>query len=51
MSVSKKSDEILFVKVENDGFDLGAQRRRVALNDLPRAFDVIKKFDWGEWKN
>ena len=43
--LAKKSDEILFVKVENDGFDLGAQRRRVDQNDLPRAFEVIKKFE------
>jgi type I restriction enzyme M protein len=37
--LAKKSDEILFVKVDNDGFDLGAQRRRIE-NDLPRAFEV-----------
>lgn len=43
--MAKRSDEVLFVKVENDGFDLGAQRRRIEQNDLPRAFEVIKKFE------
>lgn len=43
--LAKMSDEVLFAKVENDGFDLGAQRRRIDQNDLPRAFEVIKKFE------
>jgi len=34
-SLSKRTDKILFVKIENDGFDLGAQRRAVKGNDLP----------------
>jgi type I restriction enzyme M protein len=45
--VAKKTDEILFVKVSNDGFDLGAQRR--PRPDLPNdlfdkggAIDVLK---------
>jgi type I restriction enzyme M protein len=33
--LAKKTDKILFVKIENDGFDLGAQRRAIKLNDLP----------------
>ena len=32
----KKTDRIGFFKVENDGFDLGAQRRPIDKNDLPR---------------
>ena len=36
-SLAKKTDKILFVKIENDGFDLGAQRRHIKLNDLPYA--------------
>lgn len=43
--LAKMSNEVLFAKVENDGFDLGAQRRRIEQNDLPRAFEVIKKFE------
>lgn len=33
--LAKKTDKILFVKIENDGFDLGAQRRAVKGSDLP----------------
>jgi len=46
--IAKKSDEILFVKVENDGFDLGAQRRRIDKNDLPRAFDILREWQKGK---
>lgn len=43
---SAKNTEILFFKVNNDGFDLGAQRREINKNDLPEALDILKK-----WKN
>jgi restriction endonuclease S subunit len=33
--LSQKTDKIFFGKVENDGFDLGAQRREIEKNDLP----------------
>ena len=46
--LAKKNDEILFVKVENDGFDLGAQRRRIDKNDLPVAFEILR--DWQQGK-
>ena len=35
-SLAKKTDRIAFFKVANDGFDLGAQRRPIAENDLPQ---------------
>ena len=38
---AKQNDSILFVKVENDGFDLGAQRRPVDKNDLPEALRIL----------
>ncbi|MDD5584699.1 MAG: N-6 DNA methylase, partial [Candidatus Omnitrophica bacterium] len=38
--------EILFIKVEHDGFDLGAQRRKIDKDDLPQALEILKK-----WKN
>ncbi len=41
-TLAKKTNEILFVKVANDGFDLGAQRRPNYKNDLPRALEVVK---------
>lgn len=47
-SRAKRTDEILFVKVENDGFDLGAQRRKIDKNDLPEAYRILKKWQKGE---
>ena len=44
---AKKNDSILFVKVENDGFDLGAQRRPIDKNDLPEALRLIKNYEFG----
>ncbi len=41
---AKKSDEILFVNVQNDGFELGATRRKIDENDLPEAFRVLKSW-------
>src|SRR6266700_7157280 len=42
--LAKKADSILFVKVENDGFDLGAQRRAIEKNDLTEALCVLQKY-------
>lgn len=42
--LAKKSGEILFLKIENDGFDLGAQRRKIEKNDLPTAINTIEAF-------
>ncbi len=47
-ALAKKTDEILFVKVENDGFDLGAQRRKIDKNDLPEAYKILKAWQRGE---
>lgn len=43
-TLAKKTKDILFVKISNDGFDLGAQRRVIDKNDLPLALSIIKKF-------
>jgi len=40
--LAKQSKEILFIKVLNDGFDLGAQRRPIDRNDLVHAVEVLK---------
>lgn len=40
--LTKKTDDILFVRVLNDGFDLGAQRRKVDRDNLPDAIEVLK---------
>jgi len=44
--LSKQKTEILFIKIENDGFDLGAQRRENQKNDLPQALEFLNK-----WRN
>jgi len=43
-SLAKKTDRVLFVKVENDDFDLGAQRHPNDRNDLPQTVKVLKSF-------
>jgi len=43
-SLAKKTDKILFVKIENDGFDLGAQRRAIKGNDLPFVFKKMTTY-------
>ena len=42
--LAKKADSILFVKAENDGYGLGAQRRESEHNDLPEAAKIIKEY-------
>jgi len=42
--LAKQRDEVLFVKIENDGFGLGAQRRPIDKNDLPEAVRAVKAF-------
>ena len=40
----KQRDEVLFIKIDNDGFNLGAQRRPIDKNDLPEAVRIMKSF-------
>lgn len=42
--LSRQRDEILFVKIENDGYSLGAQRRQIAGNQFPEALQAIEQF-------
>ncbi len=46
--IAKLRNEILFVKIESDGFDLGAQRRQLVNSDLPQALEILNK--WKEGK-
>ena len=39
---AKEKDSILFIKVDNDGFDLGAQRRSIQGSNLVEALQVLK---------
>ena len=43
-SLAKKTDRIAFFKVENDGFDLGAQRRESDKDDLPQVQSEIGEY-------
>ncbi|MDA3792071.1 MAG: N-6 DNA methylase, partial [Elusimicrobia bacterium] len=47
-NIANKTDSILFVKVENDGYDLGAQRRPIDKNDLPQVMDIINAWKAGK---
>lgn len=40
--------EILFVKIENDGFDLGATKRPITKNDLPQALEILNQWKTGK---
>jgi len=40
----KKTDKVLFIKITNDGYDLGAQRREIDKNDLPLALEAFNAF-------
>ncbi|MDX1916229.1 MAG: N-6 DNA methylase [Methylophilus sp.] len=42
--LAKQTDKVLFVKINNDGFALGAQRRLIEQNDLPIAAELLSDF-------
>ncbi|MBU0647584.1 N-6 DNA methylase [Patescibacteria group bacterium] len=42
--IAKSVKHILFVEIDSDGFDLGAQRRPVASNDLLMATEALVKY-------
>lgn len=44
--LAKQKKEILFIKIGNDGFDLGAQRRFNDKSNLPEAVEILSK-----WRN
>ena len=48
---AKKSNEILFVKIDNDGFGLGAQRNPTKGGQLEDAIEVIKQFLKGNFSD
>ena len=43
-TLAKKTDNILFVKIDNDGFDLGAQRRAIDKNDLTAGLVHLQEY-------
>ncbi len=48
MTLAKTREDILFVKMNNDGFDLGAQRREIKQNDIPDIVNIFKAYQKGE---
>ena len=45
---AKQNKDILFVRVDNDGFSLGAQRTSIKQNDLPEALKIINEYREGK---
>ncbi|BDX38833.1 hypothetical protein CYCD_21880 [Tenuifilaceae bacterium CYCD] len=43
-TLAKKNDKILFAKIENDGYSLGAQRKELSTSDLPDATNFINQY-------
>jgi len=43
-NLAKKTNNVLFVKIENDGFGLGAQRRELSTSDLPDAINLVTQY-------
>ncbi|MDD4412473.1 MAG: N-6 DNA methylase [Patescibacteria group bacterium] len=43
-TLAKKANDVLFVDINNDGFDKSSQRREIALNDLPSAVELLDDF-------
>ena len=54
-TLAKERDSILFVKVNNDGFDLGAQRREIKGSEIPDVINIFKEYQKGvditTWEN
>lgn len=46
-TLAKEKDCILFVKLNNDGFDLGAQRREIKGSEIPDVVNIFKDYQKG----
>ncbi len=45
---AKTKEQILFLKLNNDGFDLGAQRREIKGSEIPEIIRIVKAYQQGE---
>lgn len=45
--LAKERDKILFVKLNNDGYDLGAQRREIKGSEIPDVISIFKDYQKG----
>ena len=43
-TIAKQTKEMLFVKIDSDGYDLGVQRRPIDKNDLPTRLALLEKY-------
>ncbi len=43
-ALAKKTDKILFLRIDNDGFNLGAQRKEISDNDIPKIVEILRKY-------
>ncbi|MFA5947049.1 MAG: N-6 DNA methylase [Patescibacteria group bacterium] len=48
VTLAKTLNEIVFIKIENDGFDLGATRRPIGKNDLPASVNILREWTKGK---
>ena len=46
-TLAKTKDQILFVKLNNDGFDLGAQRREIEGSEIPEIIHIVRDYQQG----
>ena len=47
-TLAKTKDSILFVKLNNDGYDLGAQRREIKGSEIPDVINAFKDYQNGK---
>lgn len=47
-TIAKTRDNILFVKLNNDGYDLGAQRREIKGSEIPDIINIFKDYQEGK---
>ena len=45
---AKQRDEIMFLKIENDGYSLNTQRRETSGSQFPEALRLIEQFKYGK---
>ena len=48
---NKKNNEIFFINIKNDGFDLTANRKKIEENDLPNIVQLIKNNETSKLEN
>lgn len=44
----KRRDELLFITIDQDGFEFGAQRKKTEHNDLPKSINILNEWRKGK---